>query len=77
MEALLTESQVSEKLQVTLACLRSWRLRGDGPLYIKVGPLVRYRTVDIENWLAALPTGGNGHRFSVRSITRRKLAIPA
>jgi predicted DNA-binding transcriptional regulator AlpA len=77
MDALLTEVQVSEKLQVSLACLRRWRLRGEGPQYLKVGPLVRYRTEDIESWIAELPTGGNGRRFTVRSATRSKFAISA
>lgn len=43
METLLNETQVSQKLQVSLACLRRWRLLGAGPEYIKVEPLVRYR----------------------------------
>lgn len=77
MDALLTEAQVSEKLQVSLACLRRWRLRGLGPQYFKVGPLVRYRPEDIEGWVAELPTGGNGHRFVVRSTAKSKLAISA
>jgi predicted DNA-binding transcriptional regulator AlpA len=66
MDALLTENQVSENLQVSLACLRRWRLRGEGPQYLKVGPLVRYRPGDIEDWVAGLPTGGNGRRLVVR-----------
>jgi predicted DNA-binding transcriptional regulator AlpA len=77
MNALLTEVQVSETLQVSLACLRRWRLRGEGPQYLKVGPLVRYRTEDLEGWLTKLPTGGNGRRFTVRSSMRSKLAISA
>jgi hypothetical protein len=48
MESLLTEIQVSESLQISHACLRRWRLRGEGPQYLKVGPLVRYRSGDIE-----------------------------
>jgi hypothetical protein len=42
MESLLNEIQLSEKIHVSLACLRRWRLRGEGPQYVKVGPLVRY-----------------------------------
>jgi len=77
MESLLTENQVSENLQVSLACLRRWRLRGEGPPYVKVGPLVRYRPDDLEGWVAKLPTGGNGNRFPGRSSSRAKLAISA
>jgi predicted DNA-binding transcriptional regulator AlpA len=57
MESFLNEIQVSEKIQVSLACLRRWRLRGEGPQYVKVGPLVRYRPEAIEQWVDALPTG--------------------
>jgi predicted DNA-binding transcriptional regulator AlpA len=77
MDSLLMEEKLSETLQVSLACLRRWRLHGEGPLYVKMGPLVRYRPKDIEDWLAALPTGGNGHRLSVRDARRPKLAISA
>ena len=65
MEALINEKQLSERLQVSLACLRRWRLFGDGPLYVNVGNLVRYRPEDIENWMANLPRGGKGQRPAV------------
>jgi predicted DNA-binding transcriptional regulator AlpA len=55
MDTLLLEEEVSEKLQVSLACLRRWRLQGEGPQYVKMGPMVRYRPKDID-WLAKLPT---------------------
>lgn len=77
MEAFLNETQVSEKLQVSLACLRRWRLRGEGPPYVKVGPLVRYRPEAITDWVDALPTGGNGRRPVARVDTRRRIAVSA
>jgi hypothetical protein len=43
MESLLTENEVSACLKVSLACLRRWRLQGDGPQYVKVNNMVRYR----------------------------------
>jgi hypothetical protein len=51
MESLLNEIQLSEKIHVSLACLRRWRLRGEGPQYVKVGPLVRYRPEVVEQWV--------------------------
>jgi predicted DNA-binding transcriptional regulator AlpA len=79
MEALLNETQVSEKLQVSLACLRRWRLRGEGPQYVKVGPLVRYRPEAVDQWVEDLPTGGNGQRQkrAAASSTRQRLAVSA
>jgi len=77
MDSLLTEIQVSKMLQVSLACLRRWRLRREGPQYIKIGPLVRYRPGDIDGWVGGLPTAGNGRRFIVKSERRTRLAVSA
>src|ERR1035438_6170878 len=40
---LVTESEVSRLLQVSLARLRKWRVEKRGPRFIKIGSLVRYR----------------------------------
>ena len=77
MEALINEKQLSERLQVSLACLRRWRLFGEGPLYVKVGNLVRYRPEDIENWMANLPRGGEGRRPAARAVPSKGLRISA
>ena len=77
MESFLNEIQVSEKIQVSLACLRRWRLRGEGPQYVKVGPLVRYRPEAIEQWVDALPTGGNGRKPRSVQAGRNRLARTA
>jgi hypothetical protein len=55
---LLTETEVSKQLHVSLACLRRWRLEKRGPAFVKIGQLVRYRPEDLESWLGTLPTGG-------------------
>lgn len=77
MDQLLNETQVSERLQVSLACLRRWRLQGLGPQYVKVGTLVRYRPQAIEQWIEDLPTGGNGRRPLTRSNAARRLLASA
>ncbi len=69
METFLNETQVSEMLQVSLACVRRWRLIGEGPEYKKVGPLVRYRPEAISQWVEKLPSGGNGRRYEPRRRT--------
>ena len=58
MPIFLTEKDVAEQIKVSLAYLRRWRLLQRGPRFIKVGALVRYRAEDLEQWMAALPTGG-------------------
>jgi len=49
----LTEQQVSERLNVKLATLRKWRLKGGGPRFRKFGSAVRYALVDLEAFEAA------------------------
>jgi predicted DNA-binding transcriptional regulator AlpA len=77
MESLLTENEVSAYLKVSLACLRRWRLVGDGPKYVKVNNLVRYREVDLQAWVEQLPSAGNGRRLGPRNVVRTKLSVSA
>jgi excisionase family DNA binding protein len=60
-QTLLTETEVSKQLRVSLAALRKWRVMKKGPQFLKVGSLVRYRQADIDQWLASLPVGGGLH----------------
>ena len=55
---LLTEPEVAERLRVSLACLRRWRLERRGPRFLKVGSLVRYPVDELNHWIESLPTGG-------------------
>lgn len=63
---LMTEEQVAIRLNVSLGSLRRWRLLSKGPVFIKIGPLVRYRPEDLDSWLATLPKGGNTSGARVR-----------
>ncbi len=58
MQSFLTEQEVSKRLNVSVATLRRWRLEKRGPMFVKVGSLVRYRPEDLDSWIAALPLGG-------------------
>jgi predicted DNA-binding transcriptional regulator AlpA len=58
-QTLLTETDVSRQLRVSLAALRKWRVMNRGPQFVKIGPLVRYRQTDIDSWLTSLPVGGS------------------
>jgi len=55
---LLTENDVSKRLNLSVASLRRWRLQRRGPAFVKVGCLVRYRPEDLDSWIADLPVGG-------------------
>ena len=61
-QTLLTETEVSKQLRVSLAALRKWRVARRGPQFLKIGPLVRYRQQDIDLWLESLPVGGEALR---------------
>lgn len=50
-EPLLNERQVAEITGMSVRSLQTWRLRGGGPAYVKLGTAVRYRRGDIDAWL--------------------------
>ena len=54
----LDDWQVAEILDVSVATVRRWRFFEKGPKYVKIGALCKYRKTDLEQWLAALPSGG-------------------
>ena len=56
MQSFLNEQEVAKRLNVSVATLRRWRLEKRGPMFVKVGSLVRYRPEDLDLWVA--PTGG-------------------
>jgi hypothetical protein len=64
---LMTENEVSKRLNVSVASLRRWRLLRRGPAFLKVGSLVRYQLTDLEAWLASLPKGGSRATTSATS----------
>jgi predicted DNA-binding transcriptional regulator AlpA len=52
---LLTPEQVAEMLQVHPGTLENWRVKGEGPPFVKLGGKrrspVRYRRKDVEDWI--------------------------
>jgi len=71
MNSFLTEREVSKRVNVSVATLRRWRLEKRGPVFVKVGSLVRYRTEDLDSWIAALPSGGGPNGDAVAVMTAR------
>jgi hypothetical protein len=51
--AALTERDVARLLNVTISCVRAWRLRGGGPTFCRFGRAVRYRIEDVDRVMAA------------------------
>lgn len=51
MEEFLNTIEVAEKLGVSEATLRGWRVVGKGQKYVKCGHWVRYSEKTIANWI--------------------------
>ncbi|TMI99690.1 MAG: helix-turn-helix domain-containing protein [Alphaproteobacteria bacterium] len=59
LDALLTELQASEILNLSTRTLQAWRLRHAGPAFIQAGRAVRYRRRDLCAWIDANTVGGS------------------
>jgi excisionase family DNA binding protein len=46
----LTDVEVAKRLGVSRFTVRSWRLKGTGPRFLKMGRAVRYRAQDVEEY---------------------------
>ena len=44
----LTPKEAAERLRTTIGTLSNWRVRGDGPRFIKLGRKVLYPLTEIE-----------------------------
>lgn len=52
-ERLLSREEVEERFGISKRYLEIAVCRHDGPPYIKIGRLVRYRVADIRAWISA------------------------
>ena len=52
-QQLLTQKRLSDLIDVSERTLERWRVEGSGPAFVKAGRKVLYRTVDVDDWLAA------------------------
>lgn len=48
---LMTPSEVSRLLDVPVGTLANWRYLGRGPIFVRIGRHVRYRTDDLWSWI--------------------------
>jgi excisionase family DNA binding protein len=46
----LTDVEVARRLGVSRFTVRSWRLKGVGPRFLKLGRAVRYRSQDVDDY---------------------------
>ncbi len=47
----LTTKELSEKLRLDGSTLARWRETGKGPPYYEIGGSIRYKAIDIDQWL--------------------------
>ena len=63
---LLNEHDAARELGVTVAAMRAWRIRRQGPDYIKLGRLVRYEADALTRFKSQntrhMPAGGDDAR---------------
>ena len=64
---LVNEEQASATLRVSPRTLQAWRVRGGGPAFIKMGRSVRYRIVDLQEFV-----NGNVHHSTSEESYRVK-----
>lgn len=50
-DRLLTVEDLATFLDVPIKTLYAWRYRGEGPVGFRVGKHVRYRWIDVEQWI--------------------------
>lgn len=50
---IMRERAAADYLQVSMRTLQSWRVKGGGPCFLKLGRAVRYERKALDAWLAA------------------------
>jgi predicted DNA-binding transcriptional regulator AlpA len=58
LETLIEEKELAETLDVSLGTLRTWRTKGKGPRFHRIGQMIRYAPSDVKEWLLSRQAGG-------------------
>jgi predicted DNA-binding transcriptional regulator AlpA len=64
----LTEREVSDLLGLSVATLRAWRHRGQGPRFLRLGRAVRYLPADLAAFVGASAVDAGARSSSGRRI---------
>jgi len=62
---LYDETKIAELLHVSKRWLQTARQTGQGPSFVKVGRLVRYRPQDLEEWITNQIRKSTSHSLTV------------
>jgi predicted site-specific integrase-resolvase len=63
-EGLLSPDDVALLLKVDLRTLANWRYRGFGPIFTKLGGIVRYTRSDVNEFVASSRQSITGHALA-------------
>lgn len=63
-DGLLTPDDVASLLQVDLRTLANWRYKGVGPVFTKLGGIVRYTRTDVNDFVASSRHSMTGHALA-------------
>ncbi|HEX8382886.1 MAG TPA: helix-turn-helix domain-containing protein [Sphingomonas sp.] len=53
MGRVLTTGEAAEQVGLAASTLENMRVIGGGPVYLKLGRMLRYRSEDLDRWLGA------------------------
>lgn len=69
---LMDQERLAGLLGVSPATLEAWRCRGCGPVFVKVGKLVRYHPDDVRAFIQARRRGGPSRLQTNRADLKAK-----
>jgi hypothetical protein len=73
-DALLVEVRAAELLGLSTRTLQAWRLKGEGPAFVRAGRAIRYRRRDLVSWVEAntVPSGNLGRGIGRATDTEQQ-----
>jgi hypothetical protein len=56
-DALLTEAQAADFLNLSVRTIQAWRNKWTGPVFVRLGRTIRYRRSDLVAWISKNAVG--------------------
>lgn len=61
---ILNTREAADYVRLAKPTLEHFRIRGDGPIFLRLGTAVRYRKTDLDEWLNARRVRSTSDRFA-------------
>lgn len=65
-DALLVEIRAAELLSLSSRTLQAWRIKGEGPAFVRAGRAIRYRRRDLLAWMDAQTVHGPSEQRPIK-----------